>query len=196
MFSKNSNPTLSTNYNQPIKLKNISKKYQLGNSQTIWAIKNVNLKINKGSRIGIFGPNGSGKTTLLRIISKITQPTSGQLSIKGKIISLMDLTAGFLPDLTGKENIFINAQLTGMTRKQVKNNYQKIVSLSESKKFINYPFYTYSAGMKFRAACPTTFPIPGLLTGMIWAKAMPAGADIPRNGRRSFLILINSPVRK
>ena len=57
----------------------------------------------------------------------------------------MDLTAGFLPDLTGKENIFINAQLTGMTRKQVKNNYQKIVSLSESKKFINYPFYTYSA---------------------------------------------------
>ena len=149
-----------------IKLTNIGKKYTvshqkpslIGNmlgrtkSEEFWALKNINLAIKKGERVGIIGPNGAGKTTLLQIIAGITQPTTGKLETKGKIVALMDLEAGFHPDLTGEENIFINGMLVGMNREEIKKKYKQIVKFADIGKFIDAPFYTYSSGMKFRLA--------------------------------------------
>ncbi len=148
--------------NIAIKLSNISKKYILHHEkptlvesllkkkEEFWALKNINLEIQKGEKIGIIGANGAGKSTLLKIITGITAPTTGQIKTTGKIASLIDLEAGFEPDLTGEENIYINGLLLGMTKKQIKTNLKKIVRFSGIGKFIDSPLHTYSSGMKLR----------------------------------------------
>jgi len=116
------------------------------------ALNQVSLKIEKGESIGIVGLNGSGKTTLLRIIAGITKPSSGNVSVLGKIASLTELEAGFQPDLSGKENIYLNGLIIGMTKKEINKQYSKIVNFAGLKKFIDLPLYSFSQGMKLRLA--------------------------------------------
>ncbi|MBU0576833.1 ABC transporter ATP-binding protein [Patescibacteria group bacterium] len=137
-----------------IKLSKIGKKYQVAHTRngSFWALKNVSLEINKGDRVGLIGPNGAGKTTLLRIIAGITQPTTGIVQTFGRVVALMDLEAGFHPDLTGEENVFLNGMLVGMNKKEIKQKFKQIVEFADIGLFIKAPFYTYSSGMKFRLA--------------------------------------------
>jgi ABC-type polysaccharide/polyol phosphate transport system ATPase subunit len=153
------------NNNIAIQLTNISKSYTIrhdhplllsrltkAKSEKFLALNNINLKIMKGERIGIIGPNGSGKTTLLKIISGITTPTSGEVITNGKIASLINLEAGFHPDLTGYQNIFLNGSLLGLPKREIVRNLNKIIEIADISSFIDAPFYTYSNGMKFRLA--------------------------------------------
>jgi lipopolysaccharide transport system ATP-binding protein len=145
-----------------IQLENVSKKYILHHEkptlveslfkakEEFWALKNINLQVKKGEKLGIIGPNGAGKSTLLKIITGITVPTKGSLETKGKIASLIDLSAGFHPDLTGEENIYLNGLLLGMSKNQIKANFDKIIAFSGIKKFIDSPLHTYSSGMQLR----------------------------------------------
>ena len=135
-----------------VSLKKVNKIYQINNKKNIYALKNINLDIKKNDRIGIVGANGAGKTTLLKIISGITKPTTGEIYRNGKIVSLMDLEAGFNPDLTGYENIMVNALIIGISKKQVRKKINTIINYASIGPYINQPFYTYSSGMKFRLA--------------------------------------------
>lgn len=148
--------------NFAIKLTNISKKYILHHEkptlvenlfkkeEEFWALKKIGLEVKKGDRVGIIGPNGAGKSTLLKIVAGITTPTTGKVAINGRIASLIDLRAGFHPDLTGEENIYINGLLLGMNLKELKVKFNQIVEFSELEKFIDAPLYTYSSGMMLR----------------------------------------------
>ena len=147
-----------------IQLSNVSKKYILHHEkptlienliggvkkEKFWALKDIHLKIEKGERIGIIGPNGSGKTTLLEIITGITCPTKGRVVVNGKLVSLIELEAGFHPELTGEENVFLNGLLVGMSKEEIKSRLKKIISFADIGQFIDAPFYTYSEGMKLR----------------------------------------------
>lgn len=124
----------------------INKKKQ----EVFTALENISLEIPKGQKVGIIGPNGSGKTTLLKLISKITAPTEGSVSARGRVVSLIDLEAGFHPDLTGEENVYLNGMFAGMKRQDIKKQYQKIVDFAGIGPFIDTPLYTYSTGMKLR----------------------------------------------
>jgi len=149
-----------------VKLTNVGKEYLLTHqrptligdvlgrktSEKFWALKNINLTIRKGEKVGIVGPNGAGKTTLLKIITGITSPTIGTPQINGKVVSLINLEAGFHPELTGEENIYMNGMLVGMSKAEIEKKYAKIVKFADIDKFIDAPFYTYSDGMKFRLA--------------------------------------------
>lgn len=114
------------------------------------ALSNVSLKIYQGERVGIVGQNGSGKTTLLKVINGISTPLTGKIKTRGKIISLIDLNAGFHPELTGEENVYLNGLVVGMSRQEVKDKFQQIVDFADIGKFIDAPFYTYSSGMMLR----------------------------------------------
>lgn len=147
-----------------ISLKGITKTYQLKHEKPTFseqlfkgfkkekfdALRNLDLTVYKGERLGIRGKNGTGKTTLLKIIAGITTPNQGTLVAKGKVVSLIDLEAGFHPDLTGEENIFLNASLLGMSKKETREKYSKITSFAQLNTFIDTPLYTYSYGMKLR----------------------------------------------
>ncbi len=121
-----------------------------GREEKFLALHEVNLTIKKGERVGIIGPNGSGKTTLLKIIAGITTPTIGTVETHGKIVSLIDLEAGFHPDLTGIQNIYLNGMLLGMKKSEIDNNLNEIISFADIGRFIDIPMFTYSAGMKLR----------------------------------------------
>jgi ABC-type polysaccharide/polyol phosphate transport system ATPase subunit len=150
--------------NVAIKLAGVSKIYQLhhekptlidnllgkNNREKFVALNNINLEIIKGSRVGIVGPNGSGKTTLLKIISGIATPNRGKVETWGKIVSLIDLSAGFHPELTGVENVYQNAMLLGMNREETSSKMDLITNFADIKKFMDAPMYTYSDGMKMR----------------------------------------------
>lgn len=114
------------------------------------ALDKINITIHKGEKIGIIGHNGSGKTTLLKLIAGITTPTSGTIKTNGTVASLIELTAGFHPDLSGRENIFLNGILVGMDLKEVKNKLNKIIEFADIGQFIDEPLYGYSEGMKMR----------------------------------------------
>lgn len=143
---------------------NISKSYQLYHEkptlienilgkkkvENFWALKNINMRLKRGERVGLIGPNGSGKTTLLKIIAGITKPTKGSVNLKGKIVSLIELYAGFQPDLTGEENIYMNGLLIGMEKREIEEKFDAIVNFADVGKFIDAPFYTYSSGMALR----------------------------------------------
>jgi len=146
-----------------VQLTNVSKRYTIhhekptlvehlinGKTERFLALKNINLTIKKGEKVGIIGPNGSGKTTLLKIISGITSPTSGKVETFGKTVSLIDLEAGFHPDLTGYQNIFLNAMVLGMKRKEIEQKIKDIIAFADIGRFIDVPLYTYSSGMNLR----------------------------------------------
>lgn len=146
-----------------IQLTDISKEYVLRHEkptlietitgvqkERFFALKDINVTIHKGEKVAIIGPNGSGKTTLLKIIAGITNPSSGRVKNIGNIASLIDIEAGFHPDLTGEQNIYINGLLVGMSRAEIKSKFDKIITFADLGKFINTPLYTYSEGMKLR----------------------------------------------
>ena len=115
-------------------------------------LKGISFDIEKGDILGIVGKNGSGKSTLLKLITKIIYPDSGNIKINGKISSLIELGAGFHPDMTGRENIYINASIYGLTKKEIDSKLDAIIKFSELKEFIDSPIRTYSSGMYMRLA--------------------------------------------
>lgn len=121
-----------------------------GKREQFVALNDINLTIRKGEKLGIIGSNGSGKTTLLKTIARISTPTSGSITLRGKVVSLIDLEAGFHPDLSGIQNIFLNGMLLGLSHKQIQDRLKAIVTFADIKQFIDAPLYTYSSGMKLR----------------------------------------------
>ncbi|MBI87338.1 MAG: hypothetical protein CMG63_04575 [Candidatus Marinimicrobia bacterium] len=117
-----------------------------------YALRNINLNIKKGEILGIIGKNGAGKSTILKVLSRITPPTSGSIKINGRVSSLLEVGTGFHPDLTGKENIFLNGAILGMTRLEIFERYDEIVDFSEVAKYIDTPVKRYSSGMRIRLA--------------------------------------------
>jgi lipopolysaccharide transport system ATP-binding protein len=117
-----------------------------------WAIRHLNLTIERGSIVAVLGNNGSGKSTLFRLLSEITTPTEGSIVLRGSISSMLEAGVGFHPELTGKENIYLNGILLGQTRAQIHEQYQEIVSFSEIGDYINVPMKKYSSGMYTRLA--------------------------------------------
>lgn len=120
--------------------------------ETIWALKDVNFTVEQGEVLGIIGHNGAGKSTLLKILSRVTAPTSGHVRVKGRIASLLEVGTGFHPDLTGRENIYLNGAILGMTRKEIRSKLDEIVAFAEIEKFLDTPVKRYSSGMYVRLA--------------------------------------------
>jgi len=120
--------------------------------EILWALKNVTFKVEQGEALGIIGRNGAGKSTLLKILSRVTTPTIGQIKVKGRIASLLEVGTGFHPELTGRENIFLNGAIMGMSRAEVTAKFDEIVDFSGVEKFIDTPVKRYSSGMYVRLA--------------------------------------------
>ncbi len=166
---------------QPIiRVTNLSKQYQLGGPSTpystlreslvelarnplrsikgngknskIWALKDIDFEIEPGEVVGIIGRNGAGKSTLLKILSRITEPTSGRVELFGRIASLLEVGTGFHPELTGRENIFLNGSILGMSRNDIESKFSEIVAFAEVEKFLDTPVKRYSSGMYVRLA--------------------------------------------
>lgn len=121
-------------------------------TEEIWALKDVNFEVNCGESLGIIGRNGAGKSTLLKILSRITEPTTGKVTIKGRVASLLEVGTGFHPELTGRENIFLNGAILGMTYKEIKSRFDEIVAFAEVEKYLDTPVKRYSSGMYVRLA--------------------------------------------
>lgn len=165
-----------------IKFEHVSKKYRLGltrtslpgfftqlvrglgrkraneSNQILWALRDINFSMNKGESLALIGSNGAGKTTILKLLANITSPTSGVVHTSGKLSALIELGSGFHPDLTGRENIFLNGTILGLKRKEIEARFDDIVSFSELERFIDTPVKRYSSGMAVRlgfaiAAC-------------------------------------------
>src|SRR5262245_24074179 len=167
---------------QPVvKIQNVSKKYRIGglhpgymtfremigdlfaaplrrlrngvdSHQKLWALRDVNLEVQQGEPIGIIGHNGAGKSTLLKILSRITKPTTGQVEIFGRIGSLLEVGTGFHPDLTGRENVYMNGAILGMSKAEIRSQFDAIVAFSECEAFIDTQVKRYSSGMLVRLA--------------------------------------------
>ena len=158
-----------------IKVNNLSKKYRIAHEgvtymtlrdkmahplralsqiktkqEDFWALENVSFEVKQGDVVGIIGPNGSGKSTLLKILSRITPPTKGQVIIRGRVASLLEVGTGFHPELTGRENIYLSGVILGMTRAEIQKHFDEIIAFSGVEKFIDTPVKRYSSGMMVR----------------------------------------------
>ncbi|MDN5288993.1 MAG: hypothetical protein JWR38_5267 [Mucilaginibacter sp.] len=123
-----------------------------GNSDMVWSLKDLSLEIEQGDAVGIIGRNGAGKSTLLKILSRVTAPTRGAVKIKGRIASLLEVGTGFHPELTGRENIFLNGAILGMRKAEIKKKFDEIVNFAGIERYIDTPVKRYSSGMYVRLA--------------------------------------------
>lgn len=120
--------------------------------EEVWALKNVSFEIRRGEAVGIIGRNGAGKSTLLKVLSRITEPSTGRVTIQGRVASLLEVGTGFHPELTGRENIYLNGTILGMTRKEIKRKFDEIVAFAEVEQYLDTPVKRYSSGMYVRLA--------------------------------------------
>src|SRR5450432_4124983 len=121
-------------------------------NEEFYALQDINVDVYPGDRLGIIGRNGAGKSTLLKILSRITEPSTGQVTIRGRVASLLEVGTGFHPELTGRENIFLNGSILGMTRVEIVRKFNEIVAFAEVEKFLDTPVKRYSSGMYVRLA--------------------------------------------
>jgi lipopolysaccharide transport system ATP-binding protein len=123
-----------------------------GDAEEVWALKDVSFEIKRGEAMGIIGRNGAGKSTLLKVLSRITEPSAGRVTIKGRVTSLLEVGTGFHPEMTGRENVYLNGTILGMTRSEIKRKFDEIVSFAEVEKYLDTPVKRYSSGMYLRLA--------------------------------------------
>lgn len=123
-----------------------------GKNDVVWSLKDINFEIEQGDAVGIIGRNGAGKSTLLKLLSRITSPTSGEINVKGRIASLLEVGTGFHPELTGRENIFLNGAILGMRKLEIKRKFDEIVDFAGVERYIDTPVKRYSSGMYVRLA--------------------------------------------
>jgi lipopolysaccharide transport system ATP-binding protein len=134
------------------KIGEINDRATKGNNDWVWALKDINFEVKQGEILGIIGRNGAGKSTLLKILSKVTTPSTGRIKVKGRIASLLEVGTGFHPELTGRENIFLNGAILGMTKVEIKSKFDEIVDFSGVERYIDTPVKRYSSGMYVRLA--------------------------------------------
>jgi lipopolysaccharide transport system ATP-binding protein len=131
----------------------INEESRIGRRDRFWALKDINFEVQQGERLGIIGRNGAGKSTLLKILSQITVPTEGTVKMRGHVTSLLEVGTGFHPDLTGRENVYLNGAILGMKKEEIDRNFDEIVAFSEIEpEFIDTPVKRYSSGMYVRLA--------------------------------------------
>ena len=133
-----------------LKIGETNDRTQKGDSRFVWALRDINFKIEQGDVVGIIGKNGAGKSTLLKILSRVTSPTTGDIKIKGRIASLLEVGTGFHPEMTGRENIFMNGSIMGMTKTEIKSKFDEIVDFAGVAKYVDTPVKRYSSGMMVR----------------------------------------------
>ena len=121
-------------------------------AQEFWALKDVSFEVKQGEVVGLIGRNGAGKSTLLKILTRITEPTEGQAQIRGRVGSLLEVGSGFHPELTGRENVYLNGAILGMKKREIDTKFDEIVAFAEVEEFINTPVKHYSSGMYMRLA--------------------------------------------
>ena len=123
-----------------------------GESEYVWSLRDINFEIEQGDAVGIIGRNGAGKSTMLKLLSKVTKPTTGKIYTNGRIASLLEVGTGFHPEMTGRENIYLNGAILGMTRKEITRKFDEIVDFSGVERYIDTPVKRYSSGMYVRLA--------------------------------------------
>lgn len=146
--------TIVSTFSSPFRhlCRNPKSKIRNRQSESIWALKDISLEVKRGEVVGIIGRNGAGKTTLLKILSRITEPTEGWAEIRGRVGSLLEVGTGFHPELTGRENIYLNGAILGMKKAEIDRKFDEIVAFAEIEKFIDTPVKRYSSGMRVRLA--------------------------------------------
>ena len=133
-----------------LKIGETNDRTQKGDSRFVWALRDINFKVEQGDVVGIVGKNGAGKSTLLKNLSRVTSPTTGDIKIKGRIASLLEVGTGFHPEMTGRENIFMNGSIMGMTKAEIRNKFDEIVDFAGVAKYVDTPVKRYSSGMMVR----------------------------------------------
>lgn len=133
-----------------LKIGETNDRTQKGDSRFVWALRDISFKVEQGDVVGIIGKNGAGKSTLLKILSRVTSPTTGDIKIKGRIASLLEVGTGFHPEMTGRENIFMNGSIMGMTKAEIRSKFDEIVDFAGVAKYVDTPVKRYSSGMMVR----------------------------------------------
>ena len=133
-----------------LKIGDTNDRSRKGDSQYVWALKDINFSVEQGDVVGIIGKNGAGKSTLLKLLSRVTSPTTGEIRVRGRIASLLEVGTGFHPEMTGRENIFMNGAIMGMTRQEIGRKLDEIIDFSGCERYIDTPVKRYSSGMKVR----------------------------------------------
>lgn len=133
-------------------LRNAFRRNHHRSEEKLWALKDINLDVMPGEVVGLIGPNGAGKSTLLKVLSRIIEPTTGRVELYGKVASLLEVGTGFHPDLTGRENIYLNGAVLGMRRREIDARFDEIVAFAEVEKFLDEAVKHYSSGMYVRLA--------------------------------------------